>query len=154
GAGRAYVTGLTLSTNFPVLNAAQPVHGGGFSDVFVTVLDAAGSAFVYSTFIGGAGMENDWSQSLGPSIAVSNSGEAAVTGTTQSTNFPVTADAWHRTHAGGVNDAFVTLFDTAGALQYSTLLGGPGADYPRGVALDSTGTIVIAGYTDSTDWAT
>lgn len=154
GAGRAYVTGLTLSTNFPVLNAAQPVHGGGFSDAFVTALNESGSAFVYSTFLGGAGMENDWSQSLGPSIAVSNSGEAAVTGTTQSTNFPVTADAWHRTHAGGVNDVFVTTFDAAGARQYSTLLGGPGADYPRGVALDSTGTIVIAGYTDSTDWAT
>jgi hypothetical protein len=154
GAGRAYVTGLTLSTNFPVLNAAQPVHGGGYTDVFVTALNESGSAFVYSTFLGGSGMENDWSQSLGPSITVSNSGEAAVTGTTQSTNFPVTADAWHRTHAGGVNDAFVTRFDSAGALQYSTLLGGAGADYARGIGLDSTGTIVIAGYTDSTDWTT
>ena len=154
GAGRAYVTGLTLSTNFPLVNAAQPAHGGGYTDVFVTALNASGSAFVYSTFLGGGGMENDPSQSLGPSIAVSNAGEAAVTGTTQSTNFPVTADAWHRTHAGGVNDAFVTRFDAAGAVQYSTLLGGTGADYARGIALDSTGTIVIAGYTDSADWAT
>ena len=150
GAGRAYVTGLTLSTDFPVVNAAQPVHGGGFTDVFVTALNESGSAFVYSTYLGGSGLEED----EGPSIAVSSSGEASVTGTTRSTNFPVTADAWHRTHAGGVTDAFVSRFDGAGLLQYSTFLGGPGADYPRDIAIDSTGTVFITGSTDSTDWAT
>ena len=153
-AGRAYVTGLTLSTNFPVVNASQPAHGGGFSDVFVTALNESGSAFVYSTFLGGSAMENDPGQSLGPSIAVTPAGEASVTGTTQSTNFPVTADAWHRTHAGGVNDVFVTRFDAAGALQYSTFLGGPGADYARDIAVDAAGAMVVAGYTNSTDWAT
>jgi hypothetical protein len=152
--GRAYVTGLTLSTNFPVVNPWQAAHGGGYSDVFVTALNESGSAFVYSTYLGGNAMENDPSQSLGPAIVVSPAGEAAVTGTTQSTNFPVTADAWHRTHAGGVNDVFVSRFDAAGTLQYSTFLGGPGADYGRGIAVDSTGAIIIAGYTDSTDWAT
>lgn len=154
GAGRAYVTGLTLSTNFPVVNASQPVHGGGFSDVFVTALNESGSAFVYSTYLGGSAMENDPSQSLGPSIAVTPAGEAVVTGTTQSTNFPVTADAWHRTHAGGVNDVFVSRFDPSGMLQYSTLLGGPGADYARDIAVDSVGTMFITGWTNSPDWAT
>jgi photosystem II stability/assembly factor-like uncharacterized protein len=154
GTGRAYVTGLTLSTNFPVVNASQAVHGGGFSDVFVTALNESGSAFVYSTYLGGSAMENEPGQSLGPSIAVTPSGEASVTGTTQSTNFPVTADAWHRTHAGGVNDVFVSKFDAAGMLQYSTLLGGSGADYSRDIAVDSIGTMFITGWTDSTDWAT
>jgi hypothetical protein len=154
GAGRAYVTGLTLSTNFPVVNASQTTHGGGYSDVFITALNESGSAFVYSTYLGGSAMENDPSQSLGPSIAVTPSGEASVTGTTQSTNFPVTPDAWHRTHAGGVNDVFVSRFDATGVLQYSTFLGGPGADYARDIAVDSIGTIFITGWTDSTDWAT
>ena len=99
-------------------------------------------------------MENDWSQSLGPSIAVTPSGEASVTGTTQSTNFPVTPDAWHRTHAGGVNDVFVSSFGATGVLQYSTFLGGSGADYARDIAVDSIGTMFITGWTDSTDWAT
>ena len=154
GAGRAYVTGLTLSMNFPVVNAAQPAHGGGYSDVFVTALNESGSAFVYSTYLGGSAMENDSGQSLGPSIAVTSAGEAMVAGTTQSTNFPVTADAWHRTHAGGINDVFVARYDAAGTLQYSTLLGGSGADYARDIAVDSTGTVFITGWTDSTDWAT
>ncbi|HEU4891631.1 MAG TPA: SBBP repeat-containing protein [Vicinamibacterales bacterium] len=154
GAGRAYVTGLTLSTNFPVLNAAQPAHGGGFSDAFVTALDASGSALLYSTFLGGSAQETDTTQSTGPSIAVTAGGEASVAGTTQSTNFPVTADAWHRTHAGGTSDTFVATFDAAGARQYSTLLGGSGADTVRDIAIDATGTIVIAGYTQSTSWAT
>ena len=154
GAGRAYVTGLTLSTNFPVVNAAQSMHGGGWTDVFVTALNESGSAFVYSTFLGGSAMETDPSQSIGPSIAVTPGGEASVTGTTQSTNFPVTADAWHRTHAGGTTDTFVTTYDAAGTRQYSTLLGGSGADSARDIAIDATGTIVIAGYTNSTDWAT
>jgi hypothetical protein len=153
-AGRAYVTGLTLSANFPVVNAAQPTHGGGFSDAFVTALDPTGSAFVYSTFLGGSAQETDATQSAGPSIAVTPGGEASVTGTTQSTNFPVTPDAWHGTHAGGTTDTFVTTLDAAGARQYSTLLGGSAADSVRDIAIDATGTIVIAGYTESTAWAT
>jgi Beta-propeller repeat len=153
-AGRAYVTGLTLSMNFPIVNAWQSAHGGGYSDVFVTALNEEGSAFVYSTYLGGSGMENDTTQSLGPSIAVTPAGEEAVTGTTQSTNFPVTPDAWHRTHAGGVTDVFVSRFDATGALQYSTFLGGQGADYGRDIAVDANSAMIIAGYTDSTDWAT
>jgi hypothetical protein len=152
--GRAYVTGLTLSTNFPVVNAWQPVHGGGYTDVFVTALNESGSAFVYSTYLGGNAMENDSTQSLGPAIAVTPAGDVSITGTTQSTNFPVTADAWHRTHAGGGTDVFVSKFDAAGALRYSTFLGGQGADYGRAIAVDTTGTVIVAGYTDSTDWAT
>src|SRR5262249_52559400 len=84
-AGRAYVTGLTLSTNFPVFNAWQPTHPGGNVDAFVTALNESGSAFVYSTYLGGSGMEVDPTQSLGPAIAVTPAGEVSVTGTTQST---------------------------------------------------------------------
>lgn len=152
--GRAYVTGETLATNFPVANAAQPVHGGGFYDAFVTALNEDGSAFVYSTYLGGNGWDVDSSGSITPVIAVTPSGEVFVAGSTQSTNFPVTADAWHRSHAGGVTDVFLSHFDAAGALRYSTYLGGTGQDYAGTIAVDSTGAVVIAGYADSADWTT
>ena len=135
------------------MNAFQPEPGGGFSDVFVSVLDPSG-AFVYSTYLGGNGAETDWSQSLGPDVAVTSSGETYVTGTTQSLNFPVSADAFQPTHGGGQSDVFVTRFDTAGQLQYSTYLGGSGDDYGRSVALDVNGEVAVAGYTNSTDFPT
>jgi hypothetical protein len=153
-AGRAYVTGATLATNFPVVNAFQPTHGGGFYDAFVTALNEDGSAFVYSTYLGGSGWDVDSSGSITPVIAVTPSGEAFVTGSTQSTDFPITPDAWHHFHAGGVTDVFVSHFDAAGALRYSTYLGGTGQDYAQAIAVDSTGAMIIAGYTDSPDWTT
>ena len=150
--GQAFVTGLSYSGNFPVANAVQPRHAGGFSDVFVSVLNPAGNGFVYSTFLGGSDMENDASQSIGPDVAVTPAGEAYVTGATKSADFPTTPDAFQRTHRGGVNDVFVTKFDAAGRIQYSTLLGGTGADNVRAIAVDAEGTAVVTGWTDSPDW--
>jgi hypothetical protein len=151
--GRAHIAGLTWSMNYPVVNAFQPEPGGGFSDLFVSVLDLSG-AFVHSTYLGGNGAETDWSQSLGPDVAVTSSGETYVTGTTQSLNFPVSANAFQPTHGGGHSDVFVTRIDTAGQLQYSTYLGGSGDDYGRSVALDVNGEVGVAGYTNSTDFPT
>ena len=91
GAGNAYVTGDTLSTNFPTTaGAAQTTHAGGDNDAFVTTLDATGSGLVYSTYLGGSGL--DW----GNGIAVDGAG-AYVTGYTASTNFPTTAGAFQTT---------------------------------------------------------
>lgn len=80
-AGNAYVTGITLSTDFPTTaNPVQATYAGG-SDAFVVKLNAAGSALVYSTYLGGL---TDW----GFGIAVDSAGSAYVTGYTESTNFP------------------------------------------------------------------
>jgi hypothetical protein len=101
GAGNAYVTGLTQSTDFPTTPGAfQTTHGGGLFDAFVTKLNAAGTALVYSTYLGGS--END--EGLG--IAVDGAGNAYVTGFTQSTDFPTTPGAFQTTRQGGQN-AFV-----------------------------------------------
>ena len=150
-AGSAHVAGLTWSANYPVANAYQPQPGGGYSDVFVSVLNLSGS-FAYSTYLGGAGAETDWSQSLGPDVAVTASGDTWVTGATMSLNFPASADAVQRTHAGGQNDAFITRFDAAGQLQYSTYLGGAGDDYGRGIAIGSQGDVLVAGTTSSANF--
>src|SRR5262249_9488216 len=125
-ANNVYVTGATASTNFPVLNAYQPKHAGGFADGFVTKLGAAGN-LIYSTFVGGVGNDNP----LG--IAVDGVGAAYVTGWTTSVNFPV-VNAFQPKFSGqdiptGTDDVFVFKLSPAGnTLVYSTYIGGTGSD--------------------------
>ena len=150
--GNAYVTGLTGSSDFPTANAFQSMIGGSFN-AFVTKLNAAGSALVYSTYLGGSG-GNDGAAG----IAVDSSGNAYVTGSTNSRNFP-TANAFQAAYAGGLSDAFVTKVNAAGsALVYSTYLGGSGSgdygDQGTGIAVDSAGNAYVTGYTDSNDFPT
>ena len=96
GAGAAYVSGTTASTDFPTASASpQPTAGGGFVDAFVTKLNATGSSLVYSTYLGGSNA--DW----GNGLAVDSAGAAYVTGYTFSTDFPTTSGAAQTTHAGG-----------------------------------------------------
>ncbi len=144
--GNAYVTGVTTSTNFPGANSS-PIQSafGGFENAFVAKLNAAGSALVYSTYLGGSGSDE------GNGIAVDSSGNAYVTGPTTSTNFP-TANAFHSAFAGGV-DAFVAKLNAAGStLVYSTYLGGSGNDVGFGIAVDSSGNAYVTGSTDSTNF--
>jgi RHS repeat-associated protein len=145
--GNAYVTGTTASTDFPVTSGAFQTTFGGFDDAFVTKLNGAGSALVYSTYLGG----NSGDQGRG--IAVDSVGSAYVTGIT-STNFPTTSGAFQTT-AGGSSDAFVTKLNAAGsALVYSTYLGGNDQDPATGIAVDSTGSAYVTGVTRSTNFPT
>jgi FIMAH domain-containing protein/beta-propeller repeat-containing protein len=153
GSGQAHVVGITLSANFPTANAFQPVHGGGYYDVFVTTLNASGNGLVYSTYLGGSDQEDTYSQTGGPDVAIGPSGDAVVTGSTRSTNFP-TRDAIQSTYGGGLSDAFVAEFDGGGQIVYSTYVGGTGADYGARVAVDPDGAVAIAGATTSTDFQT
>jgi hypothetical protein len=97
-AGNAYVTGNTNSNNFPTKNPLQPANGGS-STAFVTKINAAGSALVYSTYLGGSGGDSSYG------IAVDSAGNAYVTGFTASTNFP-TKNPLQPANAGAL-DAFV-----------------------------------------------
>ena len=147
-AGQAHIAGLTWSQDYPVLRAHQPQHGGGYSDLFVSVLDGAGG-FVHSTYLGGSGAETDWSQSLGPDVAVSGTGDTWITGTTMSLDYPTTPDALQPAHGGGQSDVFVTRLDAAGRPQYSTFAGGTGDDYGRSIAAGTQGDVAVAGHTTS-----
>jgi len=145
--GSAYVTGTTASGSFPVQNPINEAPGGGL-DVFVSKLNATGSALVYSTFLGGGG------QDRGNSIAVDAAGNAYVTGITVSDDFPVTDGALD-TSFNGVQDAFVTQISRAGsALIYSTYLGGNGQDFATDIALDVADSAYVTGHTESTDLVT
>ena len=145
--GNAHVTGFTGSTDFPTVNPLQATnHGGG--DAFVAKLNAAGSALVYSTYLGGSSYDD------AQGIAVDSSGNAYVTGITQSTDFP-TVNPLQASYGGGSADAFVAKLNAAGsALVYSTYLGGSDLDYGYGIAVDSSGNTYVTGRTASTNFPT
>ncbi len=149
--GAAYVAGYTNSGDFPTLRAFQSAPGGGTCgpssgpsacfDAFVTKLTAEGAAFVYSTYLGGNG--GDYAYGL----AIDDDGDAYVTGSTTSTNFPVSAEALKATGGGISVDAFVTKLDATGSQAiYSTYLGGLGTESSLDVALDAARNAYVAGY--------
>src|SRR5207253_4277774 len=105
--GSAYVTGITLSTDFPVANALQPDFGGGARDAFVAKLSPDGSRLVYSTYLGGTGVDE------ANGIAVDGEGNAYVTGEATNVSFP-TVNAIQATYAGGARDVFVSKIDSEG----------------------------------------
>jgi len=147
GAGNAYVTGSTYSTDFPTVNAPYPYLSGS-RDAFVFKLNADGSAAVYSTYLGGS--DSDW----GYAIAVDGAGNAYVTGATRSIDFP-TVNAPYPHFQGGYSDAFVFKFNADGsAAVYSTYLGGSDEDWGEGIAVDSAGHAYVTGSTYSTDFPT
>jgi hypothetical protein len=146
--GNAYVTGFTSSSDFPTTPGAfQTTLGGGLA-AFVTKVDPTGSALVYSTYLGSGGTD-------GNAIAVDTAGNAYITGSTASTDFPTTAGAFQTTGGGSFNDAFVTKLNATGSgLVYSTYLGGTEPDGGFGIAVDSAGNAYVGGTTQSTDFPT
>jgi hypothetical protein len=145
--GNAHVTGNTASANFPTANAFDSTLGGT-SDGFVTKLNAAGSAFVYSTYLGGTNGD------AGNDIALDSAGNACLAGGTISTDFPM-VNPTQGTYGGGSVDAFVTRLNPAGsALLFSTYLGGGALDRGNAIAVDSAGSIYLAGITGSTNFPT
>jgi hypothetical protein len=143
--GNAYVTGLTDSADFPTTPGAFQTT---YAEIFVSKLSAAGSALVYSTFLGGGVYDS------GYSIAVDASGNAYVTGRTYSPNFPTTPDAFQTTYGGGF-DAFVSKLNAAGSvLLYSTYLGGNDDEQGHGIAVDASGNAYVTGYTGSSNFPT
>jgi uncharacterized repeat protein (TIGR01451 family) len=142
--GNAYVTGYTESSDFPTQNNYQGDQPA--MDAYVTKLNPAGNALVYSTYLGGN--YSDWGQD----ITLDDAANAYVTGYTQSTDFP-TQNRYQGDQPA--TDAFVTKLNTSGdALVYSTYLGGSDDDYGQGIAVNGSGYTFVAGYTESSDFPT
>jgi hypothetical protein len=149
--GNAYITGYTISsTDFPTTSGAfATTFNGGLYDVFVSKLNASGTALVYSTYLGGTGDD----ESRG--IAIDSSGNAYISGYTNSTNFPTTFDAFDTTFNGGLYDGFVSKLNSNGtALVYSTYLGGDEEDRNYAIAVDSLENVYITGNTGSPNFPT
>ena len=160
-AGRAYVTGVTLSPAFPTTPGAfDRSFGNGQcgwwhwcdeSDAFVARLSASGNALEYATFLGGA------SDDMGYGIAVDGMGRAYVTGATTSSDFPATPGAFDTSHNGGILNfaAFVVRLNAAGsALEYATFLGGGPNDVGHGIAVDNAARAHVTGNTYSSNHPT
>jgi hypothetical protein len=143
-AGNAYVTGNTESNNFPTTAAAQATYGGGL-DAFVTKVNAAGSAKVYSTYLGGSGGDP------GSGLAVDAAGNAYVVGETDSSNFPISPGAFQTTRSAP-RDAFWAKYDASGQRVASTYVGGSDFDRANAVAIDSAGNSYLTGETQSSDF--
>jgi len=135
-AGNSYVTGMTASSDFPLVNSFDRSLGASDQDVFVAKLNPSGTALVYSTYLGGAkGVDS------GFGIAVDSSGSAYVTGTTTGSDFPTTTGAYQTGVSGG--GSFVTKLATGGnSLVYSTYLTNA---LVNSIALDQSGNAVVVG---------
>lgn len=149
--GNAYVTGFTLCSDFPIKNQYQS-HPGLITgnDIFLTKIDTTQSgtdSLVYSTYLGGHGDE------AGYDIAIDNSGNAYVTGYTDSTDFPKKNQ--YQSAQGGY-DAFITRIDTnqsgTASLIYSTYLGGGGGEEGLEIVADNSSNVYVTGYTASSNF--
>jgi Beta-propeller repeat len=154
-AGNAYIAGQTKSSNFPTTSGAFdrtfnvdtcPRCGIDQYDAFLTKLNPSGSALVYSTFLGGFGIDD------GMFLALDGAGQVYLAGETASSNFPTTAGAFDTTANGG-SDVYVAKFNTQGSqLLYSTRLGGADNELPGGIAVDPSGNAVVSGSTRSVEF--
>ncbi len=148
GAGNAFVTGYTWSSDFPTTPGAFDTSFDGDTDGFAAKLNATGSALEYSTFLGGASWEE------GNGIALDGTGNAFVMGITYSSDFPTTPGAFD-TSLGGSQDAFVTKLNASGSgLDYSTFLGGSSSETYGNFALDAAGRAFVTTTTLSNDFPT
>jgi beta-propeller repeat-containing protein len=163
-AGNAYVTGWTFSKDFPTTPGAFQTSNRGLENAFVTKLNSDGTALLYSTYLGGT---NEGGNILpgdqGRGIAVDTQGNAYVTGSACSADFPVTPLAFQLSFKGGGGglgpfycNAFLSKLnpELLGPLSlvYSTYLGGSGGDSGQSIAVDNTGNAYLAGWTGSTDF--
>ena len=141
--GQIYLAGSTASTDFPLVSSIRPALGGT-RDAFVVKLNAIGNLLLYSTYLGGSGYD------AATAIAVDSAGNAYIAGDTQSTDFPLSSPV--QAVFGGKTDAFVTKLTSAGAISFSTYLGGTNDEHAGGVAVDGSGNIYLAGGTLSTNF--
>jgi len=146
--GMVYLAGYTDSTNFPTEIPLYGTNSGGW-DIFVTGINASGSALEFSTYIGGSGRDYARAIARDPQYLF-------ITGDTNSTDFPTAGDPYQASNAG-LTDAFLIKMHYSGSsLDYSTYLGGSGIDYGYDVySLDFVHRdIYVTGYTNSTDFPT
>jgi hypothetical protein len=147
--GSAYFTGTTVSADLPTASPEQS-RLAGTQNAFIAKLNPAGSALMYSTYLGGSGTD------AGNAIAVDPSGDAYVSGTTTSSNFPI-VNALQSTFPGGTDGFLVRLNPAGNQLQFSTYLGGHGGNgftTPTGIAVDNQGHVYLSGRTTATDFPT
>jgi hypothetical protein len=145
--GMAYVTGWTYSSGFPATNGSYDRSHNGGEDVFVSKLNADGSYLQWSTFVGGSGDDG------GTYIAVLDNGDLAVSGYSNSSDFPTTNGTYDSSQNGGRDIVLFVLSSDGSKLRRSTYFGGSGDDNGR-LAVDQYGDFILSGQTTSSDFPT
>ncbi len=153
--GNVFVTGMSRSDDFPTsVSGYDTTLGGGVCDfapcpdAFGVRLNAAGSALVYGTFIGG------WGDDQGTDIALDSQNRVVITGKTQAEDFPVAGNGYDSS-LDGLRDAFLAQLNSGGqTLLYGTYMGGGNIDEGQGVTIDAQGLVYLTGRTDSDDFPT
>ena len=145
--GCAYVSGHTRSVNFPTtIGSHDNTYNGGFADAFALKLNSEGTDLVFSTFIGGS----EWDEAIG--LAINSNGVMIITGWTNSTDFPITSNAYDTSH-NGENDVFLLQLNSDGSyLQYSSFIGGIEDEMGFGVEIYAENNIYLTGSTSSSDF--
>jgi uncharacterized protein (TIGR03437 family) len=156
--GNAYLAGSTEAADFPA------GAGAGNADAFVVKLDSAGSDLLYATLLGGSGVDR------ATGLAIDSAGDALVSGSTASTDFPATADALPKRFAGSpclltagtpfgyptlvtlCGDAFAAKLNATGSIVYATTLSGSDAEAATAAAFGAGGSLYIAGWTRSNNF--
>jgi len=166
-AGAVYITGYTESANFPTKNPFQPAFATKYNcnfqgingttvtapcnDGFISKLAPTGDTLIYSSYIGGEADDG------GAAVFVDSAGIAYVAGVSGSPDFITTPTGYQRRLNGSLGstfNGFVAKVDPTGKLLYSTLIGGVGSDFVRGVTVDSQGDVILVGDTTSTNFPT
>ncbi|HEX8291169.1 MAG TPA: SBBP repeat-containing protein, partial [Pyrinomonadaceae bacterium] len=160
-AGQAHVVGDTRSPDFPTQNALSPTARDPFGNGFISKLNAAGTALVYSTYLGGTPRPCGTRTVLNPDacdgerafgVATDAAGNAYVTGNTISGDFPPAAAL--QPNLKGYSDAYVLKFSPAGQALWATYLGGSSYDSGTDIEVDSAGGVYLLGYAASDDFPT
>ncbi|MDN3515832.1 MAG: SBBP repeat-containing protein [Candidatus Brocadia sp.] len=148
--GNVFVTGETISTDFPATPGAYDASfNGGYYDAFISKFNSGLTDLLASTFMGGS------SGDYGRAIAVDGAGNVFVTGNTWPKDFPVTPGAYNTSYNGGNDDAFVSKLNNGLTnLLASTFLGGYSNDFGKAIAIDAGGNVYVAGETVSPNFPT
>jgi hypothetical protein len=141
---RIAITGTTYSTDFPLTNPHQSTHSSDL-DAFVAVIESDGQSVVYSTFLGGAGVDH------GRGVDFDSEGNLYVTGQIGSDGLG-TENAFQNDFAGGAIDAYLAKYNEVGLMECFSYLGGSSLDRGNDLKVDSNDKIIITGYTLSPDF--
>jgi hypothetical protein len=154
--GNIYLSGLTEARDFPMVTGSfDTSHNGGGEDIYVSKLNPNATKLLYSTYIGGSGRETNIAYvDISEGFYVDSAGCVYIVGRTTSGNFPTTPSAYSRT-LNGEADGFVVKVNASGSrLDYSSYLGGSGADSIHDLSVDDVGNVYMVGTTGSTDFPT
>jgi len=144
GSGNVYISGMTMSSNFPAHGGVFQLASGGYVDAFVVKYDTGGSK-LWATYFGGS------SEDTGRGISVDGMGNVLLSGVTNSLNFPCTTPAYQQSNHGG-HDGFLVKLSGYGTRVWATYCGGSANDFFQEIEADANGNVVASGYTFSGDF--